>query len=121
MGLDNYFTFRCSPGETAPPVEIKTGTTLYGGMLSSSDDCSAFRGKLYAPIVEELTEFDLYAYEIEPCDCIRLGEQLLYATKDKLGSDTICARTELTINEVRDLGHVFIAYGDAGYSCTSWY
>lgn len=119
MGLDNYFTFRCSPGETAPAVEIEA--SLYGGMLSFSEDCSAFRGKIYAPVVEQLTEFDLYAYEIEPSDCIQLGEQLLDATKHKSGDDIVCEKWELTTNEVRDLGRVFKAYGDAGYSCTSWY
>lgn len=121
MGLDNYFYFKCSPGETAPLPDIEDGITLFQGMLSSGDNCSAFRGKVYAPAVEQLTEFDLYADSIKPNECVALGIHLLDATHKNNEDDVICEQWELNVSHIRDLARVFITYGEAGFCCESWY
>lgn len=121
MGLDNYFTFQCGPNETAPVVSLPRPIKLWGGMMSGGEDCSSFRGKVYAPAVEKLTGFDLYADEITPVDCQVLGSKLRMATSWVDPEMIVDPHFELKAQELRDLGDVFSAYGDAGFSCVSWY
>lgn len=121
MGLDNYFTFQCAPNQTAPEVKLPRPIKLWGGMMSGDEDCSSFRGKVYAPIVEKLTGFDLYDDEITPNQCQVLGSKLRMATSWVDPEMIIDPQFELKAQELRDLGDVFSAYGEAGFSCVSWY
>lgn len=122
MGLDNYFTFRCAPSQTAPTVTLPRPIKLYTGMLSNGgESCAAFRGKIYAAIVEDLTGFDLYADEIDASGCRELGEALRKAISEINDDTVVDLDWELKAHDLRDLGDVFTAYGEAGFSCVSWY
>lgn len=120
MGLDVYFCKQCGPGQTAEIVPFDDPQpALCGGMLSGDGASGSFRGKVYAPFVEEVGGKSLYE-DYTPDDCLATGK-LIDGWLDEAEGDQWTFQWEVTRQELRDLARCMNAYGEAGYGTWAWY
>jgi len=82
MGLDCYF-------REEKPVKFKT-TGLCGGIMSGDGSDGSFRGKVYAEIVDAVTEgrISLYTEDMPSCDITAIAEGFMqYESIDDIDFD----------------------------------
>jgi hypothetical protein len=123
MGLDSYFKKLCGPGETAPDPDFGPNPpTLVGGLMSGNGFDGSFRGKVYAPLIEEITGISLYTEMLSPIQVRGIANGLrehLTANPDKLVFDE--NGWKLTRDQVEDLTKVFETFGELRYCLYGWW
>ena len=121
MGLDNFFTKECAPGEQAPVVSIDPPANLCGGIFSGGD--SSFRGKVYNDFVVRVTDVSLYEDRTGPDTVIKMADSIAKWISANPGKHFQNQEYDWPIehSEIIDLERVFRIHGEAGFSLVSWY
>ena len=114
MGLDSYWVKVVAPGQTAEPVLFDPPLQLCGGMFSGGN--SSFRGKVYAEMIEAISDISLYQ-ELMPNDQV-------HAIADALGA--VIANPEdwpdwANHPDLKDLRWMFGEYAKHNYLLAGWW
>lgn len=109
MGLDTYAVIPSS--DSVAPNEKFKGINLCGGLMSGGNGSSSFRGKVYASIVKEITDVDLYQEKIDNVTVGIMAEKLEAAARTSFSYST----------EVRHLAKWFRVAADEGYDIYGWW
>jgi len=109
MGLDNFWYQNDAP-EGTPPMGLSFDPplNLCGGMFSAHGEGS-FRGKVYADLIHEVSEIDIYG---------DLSNEQVKQIADALEFQLTLANPNL---DIHDLARMFRAYADAGAVLVAWY
>jgi hypothetical protein len=124
MGLDSYASR--SPGDVVLTEEdtaafANADLELCGG-LYSGDGGASFRGKVYASLILEVAEEDIYEEWLPPAAVGRISDALGKRTPDELASlyEETAGRWSTTPKQMADLQRFFAICAERGLGLIGW-
>lgn len=111
MGLDNFWK---KSEEEAGTIE--GDFQICGGMFSGSGNDS-FRGKVYARLIEDITNESLYD-DLIPNEKVKEMADTLESTEFR---PEYIVNYDIEKDEFKDLVRMFRLHADAGHYLISWY
>jgi len=111
MGLDNFWK---KSEEEAGTIE--GDFKLCGGLFSGSGNHS-FRGKIYARLIEDITNESLYD-DLIPNEKVKEMADALESTEFR---PEYITHYDIEEDEFKDLVRMFRLHADAGHYLISWY